>query len=113
MNIPIEAMLSAVAEAIKQGVGRKNLVAITGMVTLAVMAEAPLELCLLVAAIASLAILTQWMLDLYQVRRTGRDLIDNGHVKPPPIPDQASGPQGPPWDPAEQGEEVGAPHETA
>ena len=80
MNIPLEAMMAAVAEAIKKGIGRKNLVAITAMVILAVMAEAPLALCLLVAGVAAAAILTQWTLDLYEVRLTGRDQADNGHA---------------------------------
>ncbi len=89
MNGTIETIVAAVSKAIEAGIGRKNMVAIVGIVTLATMLEAPLSLCLLVAGIAALAVLTQWSLDLYEVRRTGQDQVDNGvelTTIEPPIP---------------------------
>ena len=80
MNLPIDGMLESVSEAIKKGVGRKNLVAIVAIVVLSMMTESPMNLCLLVAGIAGSAIITQFFLDLYEVRKTGKDQVDNGHT---------------------------------
>ncbi len=80
MNLPIDGMMNAVSEAIRKGIGRKNLVAIVGIVVLSMMTEAPLNLCFLVAGIAGLAITTQSVLDLYEVRKTGKDQKDNGII---------------------------------
>lgn len=74
----LEAIVGAVAEALKKGIGRKNLVAITGMVLLSQMAEAPLWLCLMLVGVTLAAIGTQWNLDRTEITWTGKDQPDNG-----------------------------------
>ena len=74
-----ESLISAVCGALNKGVGRKNLVAITAMVILAQMTDGPLWLSVMVLTVAVAVILTQWDLDRYEVRITGKDLPDNGH----------------------------------
>lgn len=66
------------SEAIKKGIGRKNLVAIVAMCLLASVPDLPLIVCGMIAGVASVAILTQWRLDTVEVRVQGQDQPDNG-----------------------------------
>lgn len=75
----METIMSAVSEAIKKGIGRKNLVAIVAMCLLAAVPDMRLEVCGMVAAIAAVAILTQWRLDTIEIQEIGEDQPDNGN----------------------------------
>jgi len=74
----VESLIDAVSKALVKGTGRKNIVAIVAMFLLSTMADASLWLCIMVMAVAVVAILTQWALDAYEVKTTGEDLPDNG-----------------------------------
>lgn len=74
----MESVTNSVADAIKKGIGRKNLVAIVAMCLLASVPELPLIVCGMIAGVATVAILTQWRLDTAELWIKGEDLPDNG-----------------------------------
>ena len=75
----LETIAGAVAKAFEKGIGRKNLVTITAIITLATMVGAPLWLCIMVTGIAALAITSQYMLDRMEIKITGKDQPENNH----------------------------------
>ena len=76
----LENIAAAVAKAFDKGIGRKNLVTVTCIITLATMADAPIWLCLMVTGVGALAVGTQYLLDRLEIKVTGKDQPENNHT---------------------------------
>ncbi len=87
----LETLVAALSEAVKKGVGRKNLVAITAIIVLSMLTDSSFRLCVLIAGVAIVAVFTQFLLDLYEVRKTGADQVDNGHSQTQEAADAVGG----------------------
>ena len=70
---------TAITEVVGKMAGRKNGAAIIGMAFLYLMRDQGWQTLAMVAGLAGLCIALQFMLDIVEVWRTGKDLPENGN----------------------------------